>query len=143
MQEKIIRSVSETNSGLKLKKCNVLRIDEDRAAARTYSRKDFYKICLTTGKSAIHYTDRSFEVEGTVLFFGNPDVPYSWEILSSTLVGYSCLFSADFLMISERDCMLQQSPFFRTGGNPVLNITDEQRIFLNVLFEKMIEEQGS
>ncbi|MGN7722306.1 helix-turn-helix domain-containing protein [Chitinophaga sp. 22620] len=143
MQEKIIRSVSDSNNELKLKKFNVLRVNEDRAAARAYSRKDFYKICLTTGKSAIHYTDRSFEAEGTVLFFGNPHVPYSWEILSSTFVGYTCLFSADFLKVSERDCMLQQSPFFRTGGTPLLNITDDQRIFLNVLFEKMIEEQRS
>jgi hypothetical protein len=33
-----------------------------------YSRKEFYKICLTTGKSKIHYSDKSFEQEGTVLF---------------------------------------------------------------------------
>ncbi len=65
-------------------------------ATRIYSRKDFYKICLTTGKSIIHYADRSFEAEGTVLFFGNPHIPYSWETISTSYVGYTCLFSEEF-----------------------------------------------
>jgi len=143
MQDKTRRSISEFNTDLKLKGFNAFRIDDDGIAVRTYSRKDFYKICLTTGKSAIHYADRSFEAEGTVLFFGNPHVPYSWETLSTTYVGYTCLFSADFLNISERDDVLQQSPFFRIGGTPILHITEEQRIFLNTLFEKMIDEQKS
>lgn len=141
MPEKLIRSVSDFNSELKLKGFNVFRIHEDGAATRTYSRKDFYKICLTTGSSAIHYADRSFDAEGTVLFFGNPHVPYSWETLSSTYVGYTCLFSEEFLKVSDRGDMLQQSPFFRIGGTPILKITEDQRIFLNSLFEKMIEEQ--
>ena len=143
MQHNAKRSVSDFNNELKLKGFNAFRIEDDGAAVRTYSRKDFYKICLTTGKSAIHYADRSFDAEGTVLFFGNPHVPYSWETLSTTYVGYTCLFSADFLKVSERDDVLQQSPFFRIGGTPILNISEDQRLFLNTLFEKMIEEQRS
>ena len=72
MQEKNVRPVSEFNNELKLKGFNVFQIESDGNATRIYSRKDFYKICLTTGKSIIHYADRSFEQEGTVLFFGNP-----------------------------------------------------------------------
>ena len=59
------RSISTFNTDLKLKGFNVFRIDCDGNATRTYSRKDFYKICLTTGKSRIHYADRTFEAEGT------------------------------------------------------------------------------
>ena len=70
MQNKNLRSVSEFNNELKLKGFNVFQIESDGNATRIYSRKDFYKICLTTGKSIIHYADRSFETEGTVLFFG-------------------------------------------------------------------------
>lgn len=102
----------------------------------------FIRFCLTTGRSRIHYADRSFEAEGTVLFFGNPHIPYSWETLSRTYVGYTVLFSEDFLKLSERSESLQQSPFFKFGGTPILNITDEHREFLNSLFRKMIEEQG-
>lgn len=143
MVTKDARSVSQFNNELKLKGFNVFRIEEDAAATRTYSRKDFYKICLTTGKSRIHYADRSFDAEGTILFFGNPHVPYSWETLSTTYVGYTCLFSEEFLKTSERSESLQQSPLFKIGGTPILEITTEQRDFLNRIFEKMIEEQQS
>ncbi|KAA3437939.1 helix-turn-helix domain-containing protein [Rufibacter hautae] len=135
------RSISDFNKDLKLKGFNVFQIESDGNAIRTYSRKDFYKICLTTGKSAIHYADRSFEQEGTVLFFGNPHIPYSWETISTSYVGYTILFSEDFLKQADRSESLQQSPLFKIGGTPVLKITEEQRLFLNSLFQRMIEEQ--
>lgn len=137
------RPLSEFNSKLKLKGFNVFRIEEDSSATRTYSRKDFYKICLTTGKSNIHYSDRTFEHEGTALFFGNPHVPYSWETISRSYVGYTCLFSEDFLKLSERSEAILQSPLFKLGGTPILTISPEQRESLNGIFEKMIEEQES
>ncbi|SDM31839.1 AraC-type DNA-binding protein [Catalinimonas alkaloidigena] len=143
MKNKMARSVSDFNNELKLKGFKVFQIESDGNATRTYSRKDFYKICLTTGKSSIHYADRSFEMDGTILFFGNPHIPYSWETLSTTYKGYTCLFSEDFLKQAERSESLQQSPLFKLGGTPVLHITEQQRLFLNGIFEKMIEEQQS
>nr|WKN34016.1 helix-turn-helix domain-containing protein [Tunicatimonas sp. TK19036] len=143
MKTKNKRSVSEFNNDLKLKGFNVFQIEEDSNAVRIYSRKDFYKICLTTGKSIIHYADRSFEANETVLFFGNPHIPYSWETLSTRYVGYTCLFSEDFLNQSERTESLQQSPLFKISGTPILHITDQQREFLNGIFQKMMEEQQS
>jgi len=140
MQKKNTRSVSTFNNELKLKGFNVFQIESDGAATRIYSRKDFYKICLTTGKSIIHYADKSFGAEGTVLFFGNPHIPYSWETISTSYVGYTCLFSEEFLK-SDRSESLQHSPLFKIGGTPILKITEQQREFLNVLFQKMIEEQ--
>ena len=128
------------NNELKLKGFNVFQIESDGAATRIYSRKDFYKICLTTGKSIIHYADKSFEQDGTVLFFGNPHVPYSWETITTSYVGYTCLFSEDFLK-SDRSASLQHSPLFKIGGTPILKITEEEREFLSTLFQKMIEEQ--
>lgn len=143
MQNKNDRSVSKFNNELKLKGFNVFEIETDSNATRLYSRKDFYKICLTTGKSRIHYSDRTFEAEGTVLFFGNPHIPYSWETLSTTYIGYTCLFSEEFFKVSDRSESLQQSPFFKIGGTPILNIGDKQRELLNAMFQKMIEEQQS
>lgn len=141
--ENSVRPLSEFNSELKLKGFNVFQIEDDSTATRVYSRKDFYKICLTTGKSIIHYADRSYEMDGTILFFGNPHIPYSWETISTEYIGYTCLFSEDFLSLSERTESLQQSPFFKLGGTPVLMISIEQRDFLNGLFRKMIAEQSS
>lgn len=138
---KIERTISKFNNELKLKGFKAFQIDDDSNDTRTYSRKDFYKICLTTGKSIIHYADRSFEQEGTILFFCNPHIPYSWKTISRTYEGYTCLFSEDFINQSERSKSLLQSPFFKIGGTPVLEITEKQRLFLNTLFLKMIEEQ--
>lgn len=141
MQDKDVRSVSEFNNELKLKGFNAFQIESDSKLTRIYSRKDFYKICLTTGKSIIHYADRSFEMDGTILFFGNPHIPYSWETISRTYKGYTVLFSEEFLKLSDRSESLQQSPLFKINGTPVLNITNQQREFLNTIFQKMIDEQ--
>ncbi len=137
------RSLSKFNTELKLKGFNAFQIEDDRSATRIYSRKDFFKICLTTGKSIINYSDKSYQEEGTILFFGNPHIPYSWETLSRTYVGYTCLFSEDFFNLSERSESLIQSPLFKIGGTPILRITEEQRQYLNTIFEKMIQEQES
>ncbi|GGH63368.1 AraC-like DNA-binding protein [Filimonas zeae] len=141
MKTKTARSVSSFNNELKLKGFNVFAIEADGAATRIYSRKDFYKICLTTGHSIVNYADKSFETNGTVLFFGNPHIPYSWQTMSTHYVGYTCLFSEDFLKLSAHSDSLQKSPFFKIGGTPILNISESQRTFLNTIFQKMIEEQ--
>lgn len=141
MKNGTIRQLSPYNTELKLKGFNAFQIETDGAATKVYSRKDFYKICLTTGKSKIHYADRSFEHEGTILFFGNPHIPYSWETISSTYVGYTCLFSEEFFKVSERSESILQSPLFKLGGTPIFEINVEQRDYLNEIFRKMIGEQ--
>lgn len=143
MKEKVIREVSNFNNELKLQGFKAFQIEDDGAETRNYSRKEFYKICLTTGKSKIHYSDKTYEQEGTILFFGNPHIPYSWETISTTYIGYTILFSEEFFKNSERSESLQQSSFFKIGGTPVLKITEEQRGFLNTIFYKMIAEQKS
>jgi AraC-like DNA-binding protein len=143
MKEKVERVISEFNNELKLQGFKAFQIEQDSVDTRTYSRKDFYKICLTTGESKIHYSDKTYEQEGTILFFGNPHIPYSWETISTTYVGYTILFSEEFFKNSERSESLQQSSFFKIGGTPVLKITEEQRTFLNTIFRKMIAEQES
>src|SRR3954469_3871921 len=125
MPDKIDRPVSAFNNELKQKGFLTFQIESDGSETRIYSRKDFYKICLTTGKSIIHYADRSFEAEGTVLFFGNPHIPYSWQTISTSYVGYTCLFSEGFFSAPDRSESLQHSPLFKIGGTPVLNISDE------------------
>ncbi|RZJ75432.1 MAG: AraC family transcriptional regulator [Flavobacterium sp.] len=143
MRDKVVREISRFNSELKLQGFKAFQIEEDGADTRDYSRKEFYKICLTTGKSKIHYSDKTYEQEGTILFFGNPHIPYSWETISTNYAGYTILFSEEFFKNSERSESLQQSSFFKIGGTPVLKITEEQRAFLETIFEKMIAEQQS
>ncbi len=55
---------------------NVFRINECPSPAKepkpiTYSRRDFYKVCLFRGKTIYHYADKSLSVDGSTLIFFN------------------------------------------------------------------------
>src|SRR5688572_17578123 len=114
------------NSELKLKGFKVYEVDS-KAADHSYSRKDFYKISMTSGKYIFHYADRSFETDETILFFGNPRIPYSCEVIKPTPDGYACLFTEDFLKLSDRTESLLQSPLFKIGGTPILTLSKVQK----------------
>jgi hypothetical protein len=81
---------SELNTELKLKGFKVYETNCDCKGGHTYSRKDFYKISITTGKFIFHYANKSLETDKTFLFFGNPHVPYSCEVVSPKHNGYTC-----------------------------------------------------
>src|SRR5215217_9016869 len=132
---------SAFNADLKLKGFKVYEIDNEANSGHTYSRKDFYKINLTTGKFIFHYADKSLETDNTFLFFGNPNIPYSCEAVSEFFSGYTCLFTEDFLKLGDRSESLLQSPLFKLGGTPILTLDEEQRDFIIRVFERMLAEQ--
>jgi AraC family transcriptional regulator, transcriptional activator of pobA len=76
------------------------------------------------------------------LFFGNPRIPYSCEVISQTS-GYACLFTEGFLKLSERSESLLHSPLFKLGGTPILQINKEQKAEIAAIFDKMIAEQNT
>jgi AraC-like DNA-binding protein len=96
---------------------------------------------MVTGKSDINYADRGIIVDGTYLFFANPHIPYSSELLSPGLTGYACLFTEDFLKTNDRSDSLQESPFFKIGGNPVFILTAQQERYIDDIFQRMLAEQ--
>src|SRR3954465_9571971 len=132
---------SAFNAELKLKGFKVYEVDDDVHTGHTYSRKDFYKINLTTGKFIFHYADKSLETDKTFLFFGNPNIPYSCEAVSTKFSGYTCLFTEDFLKLGHRSESLLQSPLFKLGGTPVLTLNEEQKDFIIRVFKRMLAEQ--
>ncbi|MDB5207990.1 MAG: AraC family transcriptional regulator [Flavisolibacter sp.] len=131
------------NSELKLKGFKVYEIDSQANSGHTYSRKDFYKINITTGRFIFHYADKSLEADDTFLFFGNPHVPYSCEGVSPKFSGYTCVFTEDFLKAGDRSESLQQSPLFKIGGTPILKLDNEQKDFIISVFKRMIAEQAA
>jgi len=135
-------STSDFNSEVKLKGFKVYEVDVKTKNGHNYNRKDFYKISLNTGKYIFHYADKSYETDKTILFFGNPRIQYSCEVISQTS-GYACLFTEGFLKLSERSESLLHSPLFRLGGTPILQINKEQKADLSAIFDKMIIEQDT
>jgi AraC-like DNA-binding protein len=144
MKDQTISQPADFNtSDLKLKGFKVYEVNNDVSAIPTYNRRDFYKICINTSKSLIHYADRGIETDGTILFFGNPHIPYSWELLSSSYHGYACVFTEEFLKVNDRSESLHECPLFKIGGTPIFYLSAEQKIFIDSLFQKMIEEQDT
>lgn len=131
------------NAELKLKGFIVYEIDSGTNSGHSYSRKDFYKINLTTGKFIFHYADKSLETDETFLLFANPRIPYSCEVVSPTFSGYTCLFTEEFLKLGDRSESFQQSPLFKIGGTPVLKLDKEQQEFITNVFKRMLSEQGT
>jgi len=130
------------NNELKLKGFKAYSVDSS-STGHSYSRKDFYKISLTSGKYLFHYADRSFETDKTILFFGNPKIPYSCEVLKPSPDGYACIFSEEFLKLSQRSEGLLQSPLFKIGGTPILKLNRKEAEAIGDIFNKMIAEQGT
>ncbi len=122
---------------------NVIRIEEmnaDQLLPVAFNRKDYFKICLTKGKSRIHYAERSFEIEEYALLFANPLVPYNWEPLEKEQKGFSCIFSEDFFANYGR---LKEYPVFKPGGFPVYELTSTEVSTISSIFKQMIEELDS
>lgn len=135
--------LSDFGSELKLRGFRAYEIDSESPVMRNYARKDFFKICLNNGRNIVHYSGKSYDVEGSMLFFGNPHIPYAWETVATSYTGYACLFSESFFRAGERSESLLQSPLFRLDGTPIFRLNDEQRRYASSLFEKMIEEQAT
>jgi AraC-like DNA-binding protein len=144
MNKEIVTDTYELNTAeLKLKGFKGYSIDTAVSPAPTYSRRDFYKVCLVTGNSNIHYANSSIACNGTVLFFANPHIPYSTEVMSGRQTGYACLFTETFLKTQERSESLQQSPLFKIGVTPVFPLNDKQKDSISSIFEMILSEQDT
>lgn len=111
-------------------------IDGHRKEA-SYSRRNFFKVSLVTGKSTIHYADRSFDAEGSILVFTNPMVPYHWEIISPEQSGFICIFTESFF---SRFGNIKEYPVFQSANNAVLPVAGETAEKFKNLFIKMVAE---
>ncbi|HEX8426333.1 helix-turn-helix transcriptional regulator [Hymenobacter sp.] len=121
---------------------NVFQLDDfigPKACPIPYSRKDFYKITLVTGRSNYHFADKTVEVRGNALLFANPMVPYHWEPLDEQQTGFFCIFTEAFLQRHLHAGALDL-PMFKPGGQPLYSLNDAQLAACKQLFEKMFVE---
>lgn len=108
-----------------------------------YSRRDYYKVTLVIGTGKIHYANEWILIDRPALHFSNPLVPYSWEPESAAQAGWFCLFTDEFLQPGERKGVLQDSPFFSIGCNPVFFLNEKQEAAITSIFLKMYQEINS
>ncbi|WP_293304710.1 helix-turn-helix domain-containing protein [Pedobacter sp. UBA5917] len=119
---------------------NIFKIEDiltPRGSKLSYSRRVFYKVSLVVGHSKIHYADQCIEVEGSVLVFTNPMVPYFWERISDEQSGFLCVFTEDFFNRFEN---IKDYPVFQDAANAIVPVNETEALYFVALFEKMISE---
>src|SRR3954471_5151749 len=126
-------------SDLKLRGFKIHEISGVSYPALTYGRRDSYKIVLNTGDMNICYGDQTIDINDTFLFFANPHIPYSCEHRSPEQKGYACIFTEEFIGSRERKESLLNSPLFRFDGIPVIPVSDEQAVFIEGLYKRMLD----
>jgi AraC-like DNA-binding protein len=122
---------------------NVFRLEPfvgDKAQPVPYKRRDFYKIMLVVGNSKVHYADKVIEVQKQALSFSNPQIPYKWEHVNNIRNGIFCVFNHHFF---HQYGNLNQYAVFKPNGTHVFELTNEQVISVQALFERMFEEINS
>lgn len=119
---------------------NMFRIEDvlspDHKQAN-YSRRNFFKISLITGKNRIFYADKIFDIQGTSLVFTNPMMPYLWERVTEEQTGYICIFTEAFL---SQMGDVKAFPVFQHTELGVLMLSETDALFFRQLFVRMEEE---
>lgn len=122
---------------------NIFKVEDLALPAHkpvAYSRRDFFKVSLVTGRSKIHYADQTMNVDGSVLVFTNPMIPYFWERLSETHTGYVCIFTEAFFSHFGN---IKDYPVFQSASNGVLTLKENEVNIYNNLFSSILNELNS
>ena len=112
----------------------------DTAYPMPYSRKDYYKISLITGKNRVYYADKTLEVTDNMLLFANPQIPYNWEPLQPRQEGAFCVFTDAFFNGYGN---IKEYPLFQPEGTPVLSLQNDEVAQVRVIYQKMFQELAS
>lgn len=105
-----------------------------------YTRKNYFKISLLTGRKQLTYADKVVPIERHALIFSNPLVPYRWELLEEEQAGFFCIFTHSFF---QQFGDINQYPVFRPGQVPVFPLTDAQQQALASIYLDMRQELRS
>lgn len=143
LEEFYLSKIREVPTNLKqeIGHFNVFRVEDHLGDhAPRYSRKAFYKIGLSRGRSVYHYADKSTEVNGTTLMFFNPQVPYTCHPLSNEgATGFFCIFREGFFSERMRGS-ISDFPMFQRNGKPAYSLNEKQDAEVSAIFQKMLEE---
>ena len=122
---------------LKLKGFKIHEMSKPVDPSFAHGRRDFYKMGLVTGDMTVYYGDKTIEIENTVLFFVNPNIPHSVVRHSEKTTGHACLFTEAFFAGRGRTELLKSSPLWNVDTSPVVPLSKDQAAFMVGLFRKM------
>jgi len=140
MESLVVQPETTRNPPLRFTGFKAGRSNVPKSPPTTLGRRHFYKIVLVKGCANIRYGDQVIALDGLALFFANPEVPYSVEIISEFQTGYSCVFTREFIKSIEWSESLQHSPLFKVTSMPAFKLTETQYAKLAGIFELMIAD---
>jgi len=112
------------------------------ASTIKYRRRDFYKVSFLKGHYIVHYGDKSLEVNGTLLAFFNPDIPYTIQMLEHNNLGGYFIFRESYFNDYYRS-NIRDLPLFAYGCKPVYILNNSQEKTVNKIFKKIRMEMAS
>lgn len=99
-------------------------------------RRDFYKISfITKGSGVLSYGNKTVEIQADTLIISNPNTPFVWKPTTEEQAGFFCLFTYNFLDITQRS----NSPLYSllNGNEFIFPLKGETVSFFHSLFDKM------
>lgn len=106
-----------------------------------FGRRHFFLILLSIGESKVHFSNYTFHLKGSYLFFANPSLPYATEIISENHKGYACLFTEKFIAPIKRLESIQKSPLYNLQTSPAIKLNKEQeKKFLSIFNEIAVKD---
>ncbi|QJD80106.1 helix-turn-helix domain-containing protein [Spirosoma rhododendri] len=102
-----------------------------------YTRKNYFKISLLTGKKKLSYADKVITIDQHALIFSNPLIPYNWELLEEAQSGFFCIFTQSFF---AQFGGISQYPVFQPGQIPVFPLDDAQQRAIEPIYQDMLQE---
>ncbi len=123
---------------------NVFRIEsrlDRKEELPLHIRRNFFKIMLFSGENIFRYGNREIKVEGNTLLFFHPDIPYSYQPLTSDTKGFFCVFKREFFL-GNHTLEVGSLPLFRSSVLPVFKLSTDACNEVKNLFDKMFQEAG-
>lgn len=108
-----------------------------------YDRRAYYKISLIRGKNRAEYADKTINIKKQALLFATPKIPYHYVPLDAEQSGQFCVFTAEFLTKEKSGIELDKLPIFQTDGYPVFQLTEEETLAIDLIFNKIHKEINS
>ena len=105
-----------------------------------YDRRAYYKISLIRGKNWVEYADKVIEIEKNALLFATPKIPYNYVPQDKNQSGHFCVFTSEFITKNKIGIDLDELPIFKSDGYPVFQLSDEEVVEVNLIFNKIHKE---
>lgn len=118
---------------------NVLKRNNCYASLH-FSRKDYYKICLTQGHAILHTDKGNITINQPAIFFSNTNLRFGWENLSPAQKGYVCLFNDIFIGNELRKALSNLFKLFRNDIYSFIFLKTEEYALFAQYFEWMLKE---